>query len=158
MKPNNKKKSQDTPNIINHAFWASNHVCNTIKDRISPTRQNSKDPSRFDRNAAFQTAGLTLKPSKVLSGPKKITCLGDFISGDDISVGKDCIKSIAYLHAKYGKAKNIPNNKYLACLRAVKYRSPESGTQISRKKDAQSRLGVDSMFTETILANPKLPA
>ena len=46
---------------------------------------------------ALQTAGLTLKPSKVSFGPKSIEYLGHIISADGISVGDDRIKAIQEL-------------------------------------------------------------
>ena len=43
---------------------------------------------------ALQTAGLTLKPSKIQFGPKEVKYLGHVLSREGISVSKDRIKAI----------------------------------------------------------------
>ncbi|CAB1111841.1 unnamed protein product [Ectocarpus sp. CCAP 1310/34] len=43
---------------------------------------------------ALQTAGLTLKPSKVQFGPREVKYLGHILSADGIRLGEDRIKSI----------------------------------------------------------------
>ena len=43
---------------------------------------------------ALQTAGLTLKPSKIHFGPKEIQYLGHVLSANGIRMGKDRIKAI----------------------------------------------------------------
>ena len=43
---------------------------------------------------ALQTAGLTLKPSKIDFGPKEVQYLGHVLSADGIRLGKDRIKAI----------------------------------------------------------------
>ena len=47
--------------------------------------------------AALQAAGLTLKPSKLVFGPKSVACLGHVISAEGVAVGKDRIKAIQEL-------------------------------------------------------------
>ena len=44
--------------------------------------------------SALQTAGLTLKPSKIHFGPKEFQYLGHVLSGDGIRMGEDRIKAI----------------------------------------------------------------
>ena len=46
---------------------------------------------------ALQTAGLTLKPSKIHFGPKEVQYLGHVLSADGIRLGKDRIKAIINL-------------------------------------------------------------
>ena len=43
---------------------------------------------------ALQTAGLTLKPSKIHFGPKEVQYLGHVLSANGIHLGKDQIKAI----------------------------------------------------------------
>ena len=43
---------------------------------------------------ALQTAGLTLKPSKIHFGPKEVQYLGHVLSADGIRMGEDRIKAI----------------------------------------------------------------
>ena len=47
-----------------------------------------------DMFRALQTAGLTLKPSKIHFGPKKFQYLGHVLSANDIRMGEDQIKAI----------------------------------------------------------------
>ena len=47
-----------------------------------------------DMFRALQTAGLTLKPSKVHFGPKEVQYLGHVLSADGIRVGEDRIKAV----------------------------------------------------------------
>ena len=43
---------------------------------------------------AIQTAGLTLKPSKVQFDPREVKCLGHILTVDGIWLGEDRIKAI----------------------------------------------------------------
>ena len=47
-----------------------------------------------DMFRALQAAGLTLKPSKIHFGPKKVHYLGHVLSADGICVGEDRVKAI----------------------------------------------------------------
>ena len=47
-----------------------------------------------DMFRALQTAGLTLKPSKIHFGPKKVQYLGHVLSADGVRMGGDRIKAI----------------------------------------------------------------
>ena len=47
-----------------------------------------------DMFRALQTAGLTLQPSKIHFGPKKVQYLGHVLSADGIRMGEDRIKAI----------------------------------------------------------------
>ena len=47
-----------------------------------------------DMFCALQTAGLTLKPSKIHFGPKEVQYLGHVLSADGIRMGEDQIKAI----------------------------------------------------------------
>ena len=47
-----------------------------------------------DMFCALQTAGLTLKPSKIYFGPKKVQCVGHVLSANGIRMGEDRTKAI----------------------------------------------------------------
>ena len=46
---------------------------------------------------ALQAGGLTLKPSKVQFGPRKVKYLGHILTADGIQIGEDRVKAIVYL-------------------------------------------------------------
>ena len=50
-----------------------------------------------DMFCALQTAGLTLKPSKIHFGPKEVQYLGHVLSADGIRIGENRIKAVIHL-------------------------------------------------------------
>ena len=56
------------------------------------------EPFKFAREyVAFQAAGLTLKTSKLVFGPKSVVYLGHAISDEGVAVGEDRIKALQEL-------------------------------------------------------------
>ena len=60
--------------------------------------RNVGEPFKFAREyVAFQAAGLTLKTSKLVFGPKSVVYLGHAISDEGVAVGEDRIKALQEL-------------------------------------------------------------
>ena len=75
-----------------------------------------------DMFRALQTAGLTVKPSKIHFGPKEVQYLGHVLSADGIRMGEDRIKAIVDL-------KTPATIKELrSVLGTVNFVHPKSGT------------------------------